>query len=627
MRRLLLSLLIGLTGILFIGRLLYLQVINPSYSAISLKNAIKVEHIYPQRGFVYDRKGKLLVSNQPSYDVMVIPNQVKNFDTITLSKLLRISPDRLNHQLDRAKIYSPRLPSVVVHQLSKNDYAYLQEVMRKFPGFYIQKRYLRDYQTHGVANVLGYISQVNPTEISKNSYYESGDLIGRSGIEKQYESILRGKKGVKFFQKDRFNKEIGPYKDGKYDTLPERGDDLTLTLDLDLQEYGEKLMKEKRGGIVAIEPSTGEILALVTAPSYDPNLLVGRNRSRNFSKLYYDSIRKPLYDRSLLATYPPGSTFKTVEGAIALQEGVINPQTSIACHNGFYYGRNGHMNCESHPSPLSIKSAIALSCNTFFAKTYWWMIDNYDTPQEGMDVWRNHLTKFGFGNFLGYDLPTGRAGFIPDADYYNRAYNYPKYHWSATYTLSNGIGQGEVSVTPIQLANMTAAIANRGWYYTPHILKKIEGKPITNDTYTEKHQTGIDKKNFEPVIEGMEDVYKFGTGRFSRVPGIVTCGKTGTAENYTKINGKRKKLTDHSIFVAFAPKDNPKIAISVFVENGKWGSRYAARIAGLMMAKYLKGKIERKDNEEWILTHGLEDVYIKEYQLNDDSETASNTEK
>lgn len=613
MRKLLLYILIGLTGLVFLGRLLYLQVLNPSFAALSENNAIKVEYDYPHRGFIYDRNGKLLVSNQPSYDVMAIPRNVREFDTTVFAKLLDISPKELAHQLDKAKIYSPRLPSVIVPQMSKNDYAYLQEKMRNFTGFYIQKRSLRDYQDDGAANVLGYIAQVNRAEVNAKPYYDSGDLIGRSGVEKEYEKILRGQKGVKYIQKDRFNKEIGPYKQGKYDTLPVKGKDLTLTLDLKLQKYGEKLMQGKRGGIVAIEPSSGEILSLVTAPSYDPSLLVGRKRSKNFTRLWNDTIRTPLMDRSLLAMYSPGSTFKTVEAAIALQEGVIGAEETIGCNRGFYYGRNGHMNCESHPTPLDVSPAIAYSCNTFFAKIYRRMINKYDTPQKGMDNWKANLANFGLGDYLGYDLPTGRAGFIPNGEYYNKAYDYPKYHWSASYTLSNGIGQGEVLTTPIQLANMTAAIANRGWYYTPHVLKKIDGESIKMKKYTTKNQTGVDKENFEPVVEGMRDVYKFGTARYLRVPGIATCGKTGTSENYTRIDGERVQLTDHSIFVAFAPKDDPKIAVAAFVENGRWGSRYAGRIAGLMMAKYLKPEIERKDMEKWILTHSLEEEYAKKY--------------
>lgn len=617
MRKLLFYFLIGLTGLLFLGRLFYLQVLNPSFAALSQRNAIKIEHEYPERGFVYDRNDHLLVSNQPTYDVMVVPRNVKEFDTLEFAKLLQVSPERLTHQLDKAKIYSPVLPSVVVAQVSKGDYAYLQEKMRNFPGFYIQKRAVRDYHVDGAANVLGYISQVNPNEVKNKHYYEPGDLIGRSGVEKQYEDLLRGRKGVKYFQKDRFNREIGSYKKGKYDTLPIKGKDLTLSLDMELQAYGQKLMQHKRGGIVAIEPSSGEILSLVTAPSYDPSLLVGRKRSENFTRLWNDTINKPLLDRSLLATYPPGSTFKTIMGAIALQEGVIDENTAIACHQGFYYGAHGHMGCHAHPSPISVSNAVAQSCNTFFAKSYWRLIDKYKTPQKGLNVWHDYLNDFGFGDFLGYDLPTGRPGFIPDADYYNAVYDYPKYHWSATYTLSNGIGQGEVLVTPIQLANSMAAIANRGWYYTPHILKKISDKPIEDEDYTVKHETGIDKENMEPIIEGMAGVYTSGTARSSRIKDVEACGKTGTAENFTVIDGKRVQLTDHSVFVSFAPKKDPKIAVAVIVENGRWGSRYAAKIASLMMAKYLGKDMEQKRIEDWILSHSLEEEYAKQYSGKD----------
>src|SRR5699024_4748298 len=357
---------------------------------------------------------------------------------------------------------------------------------------------------------LGYISRGNPYEISTISDYEPGDLIGRSGIEKQYEKILRGKKGVKYLQTDRFSKAIGPYKEGIYDTLPDKGKDLTLSIDMDLQAYGEMLMQEKRGGIVAIEPATGEILSLVTAPSYDPSLLVGRKRSENFSKIWNDNINNPLLDRSLTATYPPGSTFKPISGAIALQEGVINRNTKISCHNGFSYGRRGRMRCAPHSSPLSIIGATAQSCNTFFAKSYWWTIDNYQTPQEGMDTWKDYLASFGLGDFLGYNLPTGRPRFIPSGEYYNRAYNYPTYRWSATYTLSNGIGQGEVLTTPIQLANLSAIIANRGWYYTPHLLRKVDGEIINDEKYTTKKQSKVEEKHFEPIVEGMHQVYEYG---------------------------------------------------------------------------------------------------------------------
>src|SRR5690625_4980 len=617
MRKLLLFFLVILVGLIFIGRLLYLQVFNTSFAIISERNAIKTEYIYPLRGNIYDRNGRLLVSNQPIYDVMVIPREVRKFDTLEFAGLLNITPERLREQLDKAKVYSPRLASVVVPQVSKAEYAYIQEKMRKFPGFYIQKRALRDYKVKGAANVLGYISEANPADIQENSYYEPGDLIGRSGVERQYEELLRGKKGVRYLQKDRFNKDIGSYKEGIYDTLPVKGKDLVLSLDMDLQEYGEMLMQQKRGGIVAIEPATGELLSLVTAPSYDPSLLVGRKRSENFTRLWYDTINKPLLDRSLLATYPPGSTFKGITGAIALQEGVINRNKTIPCHHGFYYGRHGHMRCHSHASPLSVVAATAQSCNTFFAKSYWWTIDNYKTPQEGMDAWNDYLASFGLGDFLGYDLPTGRRGFIPTGEYYNRAYNFPTFRWSATYTLSNGIGQGEVLTTPIQLANMTAVIANRGWFYTPHVLKDVEGQGSIDEKFTKKHYSKVDKENFEPIVEGMHNVYKHGTARGSQIPGIEICGKTGTAENYTRIDGKRVQLTDHSIFIAFAPKDDPQIAIAVFVENGRWGSRYGARIASLMINKYLKGTIDREDLEKLILENGLEEEYAKEYSGTD----------
>lgn len=613
MRKLLLYFLIVLTGLVFIGRLVYLQLLEPSFAVISERNAIKREYQYPKRGFIYDRHGKLIVSNEPTYDVMVVPRDVRPFDTLAFANLLDITVERLEHQMDRAKIYSPRLPSVVVAQVSKSDYAFLQEKMRNFTGFYIQKRHLRDYQVSSAANVLGYISEANSAETKANPYYEPGDLIGRSGVEKEYEELLRGKKGVKYFQRDRFSKKIGSYQDGLYDTLPVKGKDLTLTLDIDLQTYGQELMVHKRGSIVAIEPATGEILALVSAPSYDPALLVGRKRSENFTKMWFDTINNPLFDRSILATYPPGSTFKPFMGALALQEQVIDRNTGIPCHGGFTYGRGGRMRCTGHRSPLTVSEAIGISCNTFFGKSYWWLIDSFDTPQEGVDTFSDHLKKFGFGDFLGYDLPTGRRGFVPSGEYYNRAYDYPKYRWSATYTLSNGIGQGEVLATPIQLANGTAAIANRGWFYTPHVLKEIEGEPMQEEAFKVKHHTGIDTHHFEPIVEGMHRVFEEGTARYMKAPGIDIVGKTGTAENFTRIDGKRVQLTDHSLFIAFAPKDDPKIAVSVVVENGRWGSRYAARIASLMIAKYLTGEVERKDMEKFILESSLEEEYAKQY--------------
>ncbi|MEH6407338.1 MAG: penicillin-binding protein 2 [Leeuwenhoekiella sp.] len=609
MRKILLITIVLLSGFAFTGRLFYLQVLDTSSVRLSENNAIKRIYDYPQRGHIYDREGKLLVSNQPSYDVMVIPRQVKAFDTVELCGLLKMDKEHLIERLKKARVYSPRLPSVVIPQLTKSEYAYLQEKMRKYEGFYIQKRSLRDYQIHFGANFLGYIAEVNNRDIKNNSYYESGDLIGRQGVEQQYESVLRGIKGVKYVQKDRFNRDIGAYKNGTLDTLPQPGKDLNLTIDSALQQYGEELMVNKRGGIVALDPSTGEILALVAAPNYDPALLVGRERSKNFTKLYLDSIEKPLFDRVLQGEYPPGSPFKTLNALIALQEGVVDTEESFACHGGYVYNGRILLGCHHHSSPLSMIPGIAQSCNAYFANVYRKAIDSYPTPQEGIEAWNKHLASFGLGKYLGYDLPSGRPGYIPDSTYYNKVY--PNNNWYSTATISNSIGQGEVITTPMQLANVTAAIANRGWFYTPHILKDIEGRDTIPEEYRTKNYTTIDAKNFEPVVQGMNDVYNYGTASSLRIPGIDICGKTGTAENYTKIDGKRVQLTDHSIFVAFAPKDNPKIAIAVFVENGYWGSRYAGRIASLMIEKYIKKEITRTDLQDWVLTHSLEDEYTK----------------
>ncbi|RMB56756.1 penicillin-binding protein 2 [Dokdonia sinensis] len=611
MRKLLLLSIVLFTGVVFVGRLFYLQVYDTSAAVQSENNAIKVVYDYPQRGHIYDRNNKLIVSNQPSYDLMAIPREIKPFDTLEFCKLLNIDKEKLVKELNRARVYSPRLPSVIVPTMSKKEYAYLGEQMRKYEGFYIQKRSLRDYQIDFGANFLGYIQEVNQSIIDANPYYQSGDLIGRQGVEQQYEDILRGVKGVKRFQKDRFNRIIGSYKNGILDTMPVAGNDLQLTIDAELQKYGEELMTNKRGGIIALDPSTGEILALVSAPNYDPALLVGRERSKNFTKMYYDSISEPLVDRVLLGQYPPGSPFKALTALIGLQENVIDTSERISCHGGYNYGGSKPLGCHHHASPLAMEGGIANSCNAYFATVYRRSIEKFKTPQEGIDNWKAHLKSFGLGDFLGYDLPIGRPGFIPNSEFYNRSYQYPKYRWYATATISNAIGQGEVSMTPIQMANFTAAIANRGHYYKPHIIKKIKGVDTIPTAYQQKQQTTIDPKYFEPVVEGMHGVYNYGTASTLKIPGIEICGKTGTAENYTRIDGKRVQLTDHSTFVAFAPKDNPKIAIAVFVENGYWGSRFGGRIASVMIEKYLKGNVTRKDLEQWVMTHSLEDEYAK----------------
>ena len=612
MRKLVLLALVLCSGAIFAARLFYLQVFDGASDSLDQNNAIKIMYDYPQRGYMFDRNDKLLVSNQPSYDVMVIPRDVKPLDTLEFCGLLKITKEEFKDILHKATVYSPRLPSVVLPQLNKADYASLSEKMYKYKGFYIQRRSLREYQVNHSANVMGYIAEVNNAIIEKNPYYQMGELIGTAGVEKEYEDVLRGTKGVKYIQKDRFNRDLGPYKDGIYDTLPIRGNDIQLTIDATLQEYGQQLMIHKRGGIVAIEPSTGEILALVTAPSYDPSLLVGRNRSKNFTKLWYDTIAKPLYDRVLMGEYPPGSPFKTLIALIGLQEKAVTVDDAFSCNGGFRYG-NRTLGCHRHPSPLAMIGGIANSCNAYFCNVYKKVIDQYPTPQEGLDHWKAHLDSFGLGNFLGYDLPSGKRGNIPSAAYYNKVYHYPERRWSALATISNAIGQGEVLLTPIQMANFTAVIANRGYYYTPHIIKNIIGPDTIPHKYTEKHISTVSPQNFEPVVEGMHQVYERGTAASIKIPGIEMCGKTGTAENFTRINGKRVQLTDHSIFVAFAPKDNPKIAIAVFVENGYWGSRWAGRIAGLMIEKYLKGEITRTDMEKYVMEGSLEAEYEKPY--------------
>lgn len=614
MRKTLLPTIIIVTSIILLARLFYLQIIDDTLKIKSENNAIKIKYDFPERGYIYDRNGKLLVANQPSYDIMVVPKEVKDIDVPEFCRILQITEQEYLEKIEKAKIYSPRLPSLFLAQLNKMEFAGFQEKIRKYNGFYIQKRALREYQTKSGANVFGFITQVNDAIIAKKPYYKSGDLIGMQGVEEAYEEILRGVKGVKYILKDKHNREIGSYKEGKFDTIAKQGSDLTLSIDGELQKYGEELMVNKRGGIVAIEPSTGEILALVTAPSYDPSLLVGRQRSKNYTKLYNDSIAKPLYDRGLLGEFPPGSPFKILTGLVGLQEGVINEETSFSCGPGFYYGRGAFMKCHCPGGHIKLNFGIYKSCNTFFANTYKRTIEKYKRPKDGVDVWSKHLKSFGLGNFMGYDLPTGRKGHIPSSKFYEHFY--PNGGWRSTTIISNSIGQGEVSMTPIQLANMMATIANRGYYYTPHIIKNIKGRKI-DAKYTTKHVTTIDRKHFDPVVNGLFDVYNLGTAYNLGVQGLEICGKTGTAENFAKINGKRVQLEDHSEFVAFAPRMQPKIAIAVIVENGHYGNTWAGPIATLMIEKYLNKKITRKDLEKRMLEGNLNYQYRKLYQSKD----------
>ena len=611
MRKYLLILLVIGSGISFIGRLFFLQVWDSEINSLENDNAIRKIYQYPKRGYIYDRHDKLLVANQPTYDLMVVPREVGALDTLLFCNLLKIDKANFLKSFERAKRYSPRLPSLFLAHISKKDYAFLSEKMRKFKGFYIRKRAIRDYQSEIGANVLGYIAEVNPDNLYKDDYYQFGDLIGKLGVEKSYEKELRGIKGVKYIQKDIYNRDIGPYKEQKFDTIPIPGKDIKITIDAELQAYGEKLMKNKIGGIVAIEPNTGELLSLVSAPSYNPGLLAGRARSKNYMKLYQDSIHRPLFDKALIRMHAPGSPFKTLVALTALQEEVITEKEVIYCDGNYTYGKRRRiMKCHCGGGYRNLNTAIGNSCNSYFAMAFRKTVGKYKNSSQSMDLWSAHIKSFGLGNFLGNDLSVGKKGNVPDGQFYDDWY--PDFRWGPTTILSNAIGQGEILVTPIQLANMTAAIANKGHYYTPHIIKSIEGDSINQD-FIRKKQTSIDTTYFDPIIEGMYKVYTNGTASFLKVPGIDICGKTGTAENFTKINGVKTQLTDHSIFIAFAPKDDPKIAISVLVENGYYGARWAGRISSLMIEKYLKGEVTLKKMEQIVLNKSLEDEYLKPY--------------
>ncbi|HUH25328.1 MAG TPA: penicillin-binding transpeptidase domain-containing protein, partial [Flavobacterium sp.] len=544
------------------------------------------------------------VANQPSYDIMVIPREVKGIDTLELCTILEITRDDFDKKIEKAKVYSPRLPSVFLAQLTKTEFAAFQEKIRHFKGFYIQKRNLRDYQVTYGANVFGYIRQINEAELEKRKYYKSGELIGMRGVEQAYEEDLRGIRGVHYIQKDKFNKEIGSFKEGIYDTLAVKGNDVTITIDSELQKYGEELMIRKRGGIVAIEPKTGEILALVTAPSYDPALLVGRDRSKNYVKI--DSIPgKPFFDKVLQGQFAPGSPFKILTGLIGLQEEVIDTHTRFPCSHGFYVGGR-FMKCHDVGS-WDLHPAISKSCNTYFAQTFMRIINKYPTSSQGVDAWYTHLRSFGLGQYMGYDLPSGQKGRIPNSEFYNKLY--AGWNWKSATIVSNSIGQGEVEMTPMQLANVMCAVANEGHYFTPHIIKKIENKEI-DKSFVQRKQTTIDKQHFRPVIEGLAEVYRSGTASRLQIPDIAICGKTGTVENFATIDGEKTKLQDHSVFLAFAPKENPKIVVAVFIENGGFGATWAGPIASLMIEKYLKKEITRKDLEKRMLEGDLSANYI-----------------
>ncbi|MBE0676771.1 MAG: penicillin-binding protein 2 [Bacteroidales bacterium] len=577
-------------------RLFYVQVVDDSYRVSAESNVLRFVPQYPARGLIYDRNGKLIVFNQAAYDIMVIPGQTSAVDTASFCEMTGITVESFRERLRTARRYSRMAPSVFLKQISAETYATLQEKMYRFPGFYVQTRTLRNYARPAAAHILGYVGEVDDNLIKAEPYYRSGDYIGVTGIEKAYERELRGQKGVTIFLVDVHGRIKGSYNDGENDTIPLPGIDLISTIDIDLQEYGEMLMKNKSGSIVALEPSTGEVLALVSSPGYDPSLLVGRVRSENFSHLQADTLN-PLFNRALMASYPPGSTFKPIIGLIALQEKMILPSTEFGCSPGYLF-----VGCHLHTSPLNLPEAIMHSCNSYFCQAFRRTLENgaYPSVSAAYQRWRKYLTDFGFGNTLNSDLSNELPGFIPETSYYDRYYGVGR--WKALTVISLGIGQGEIGTTPLQMANMTAAIANRGFYYTPHIVRSADYSGDPNPQFTEKHMTGIDSVNFLPVIEGLDLVVSGGPGATARhisIPGISICGKTGTAQN--------PHGDDHSVFIAFAPKDNPKIAIAVYVENAGFGSTMAAPVASLMIEKYLTGEVKNKWREDNILSINLID--------------------
>jgi len=569
--------------VVYLLRIFYLQVIDKNYKVMADANALRKLTIYPSRGLIYDRNNTLVVCNQALYDLMVTPRQVKAFDTTLFCQLLEIDLATCRENLKKARTYSRYKPSVFLKQIPQKIYARFEENLYKFPGFYSQVRTVRSYEHNCAAHVLGYISEVDDRIIKKNRYYQNGDFIGMSGLEQQYEVLLRGNRGTRLVMVDVHNREQGSYNDGAEDTLAIAGQNLVISLDIELQQLGERLMKNKVGSIVAIEPSTGEILAMVSSPSYDPNLLNNRDRGKVFRQLNRDTLR-PLLNRPLMANYPPGSTFKLMVGLVAMQTGTITPNWGYPCSRGFHL--NGlTVGCHSHPSAPNITEAIVNSCNAYFCQAFRLTIDNNSlgaTVQDGYQKWHDMICSFGFGHKLGIDLPSEKGCLIPDTKYYNKRYKGPS--WHSPTIISLGIGQGEILATPLQIANEFACIANRGYYYIPHIAKKFEG---TGDTilakYRVKHFTAVDRQWFEQIVDGMEGAVVRGTAPNARIPGVVVCGKTGTAQNP---HGK-----DHSLFGAFAPKVNPKIAIAVVVENSGFGNEWAAPIASLMMEKFLNDTI------------------------------------
>ena len=585
---------------LYLGRLFHLQVLDKTYRLTASNNVLRYVTQYPARGLIFDRRGELMVYNEAAYDMMINPMQIAPFDTAEFCRLLKVQKNEVIEGIKKARSYSLYKPSILIRQISAETYALFQEKMFRFPGFFVQPRTLRKYSKNIAAHLLGYVGEVDDKIMAEDPYYSMGDYIGISGVERTYEKALRGQKGVNIYLVDVHNRIMGSYLNGKYDTTAVIGKNITLTIDAGLQEYGESLMKNKMGSIVAIEPSTGEILALVSSPSYDPSILVGRIRTGNFIQLSQDTL-KPLFNRALMAQYPPGSTFKVVNALIGLQENVVNYHTLYSCNYGYQAGAIT-VGCHAHSSPLNLPQAIQNSCNAYFCNVYRSIIDNpkYTSIHESFTVWRNYVLSFGFGDVLGSDFPNELKGNVPEVSYYNRYFG--EKGWKSLTVISMAIGQGELLITPLQMANLAATIANRGYYCVPHVLKRVEDMRNIPASLLEKHQTLIDSAHFNIAVEGMYQAVNGAPGsgstaRIAQVPGVEVCGKTGTAQNPFGL--------EHSVFLAFAPRNNPRIAMAVYVENAGWGASYAAPIASLMIEKYLNDTISREYLEQYILNTNM----------------------
>ncbi len=564
-------------------RLFSLQILDSKYSDMSDGNVLRHEVLYPARGEVFDRNGEYLVQSRGCYDMMVTYRDLNRagFDTALMCSVLKITPEKLDRALRNARM-RPRAPYMVTNFVSTEDKLLFDEC--QFSGFHAVYRTARDYPRKIGGNLLGHVGEVNAAFLARNPSYAIGDYIGTNGMESAYEHELKGVKGVRVTKVDTHGASQGSYMDGLLDTLPTQGNYLISTINAELQLLGEELMKGKVGAAVAIEPQTGEILMMVSTPTFDPDELVGRQRGNNYMKLLNDK-RRPLFNRAVSARYPPGSTFKILQGLVGLQEGVLRPSMTYPCHNGFSYG-NRKLGCHPHASPLDMRFAVATSCNAYFCYVFRNILDNpaYGSTREAYDKWREYVLSFGFGRKLGSDFLGEGSGYVPESSYYDRVY---RSSWNPLTVISLSIGQGELGCTPLQMANFAAIVANRGYYYIPHIVKDVNGTGMKDSTFLEKHYTMVEPEHFDAVIEGMwNGVNKAGSSVSARLDGLDVCGKTGTAEN--------PHGADHSTFLSFAPKDNPKIAISVYVENGGFGATIALPIASLIEEYYLTGEIKRE---------------------------------